>query len=1382
MTWYPVGPDFVFAPRNPGYRRLSRGNELGRQGLANCIAIDPTNPSIIYVVDRPSNGGAAVFRSSDGGSSWTCISDTLLRQTDPRVDPIWIAVNPMHPDTLYLGTFEDAGLYISPDGGESWGHKKPVTGRLHELVVDARHASDLQQTRLLVATESGVYFSDDSGDTWDARVTGDAYSLTAHTPSTGTAHFYAGVKSKGLHYTTDPTATWTNLNDQAIGLPAFVPGDGVNQEDNFHHILVAVCRADPNRVYAWIAKPKGPKNDRPYVTEGLYTTSSPTTAWTKVQPPTTTLQAGVTKHDKEQACTPVSMTGIGQGIVLTVGDGAQAENVGVTSVTSTTFTAVFGKDHAAGATVKVNQPDPAQGWYNYVLAIAPNSPGNGKDDILFFGRIEVFRSIDGGVTWDMEPWDYAAHRGNGFHADQHSFAFVDGGPGTIPEVYLGSDGGISKSTAYCDPKFDFATLITDHNEGSVVADTGLHQNLDHGKQCSALNQYTSHSKMSALSYIGCQDTGVNGGVKTLGWRGLADADGGAIAIAPGTDGVVVWGNLGSPFYMRMWNDTGDFRPTRREVTLGSSSGPFVKTTSNYEIDASDRCITGMYVFSPDTTLTADVAADAVEQTVVPASMSEIRTGTVLTVGEGTASEYVTVTAMTPTDFTAVFTKNHASGSKVLVNRSFVARVDDQAIATPISSDFTPIAYRGHRQVWMIVMPDPSNPDVVVCATGPERERFDKVWFTTTATTATGATDWMEAAGHKPPNANVHAIAITPGHDVYLLLREPVVATGPSGAPIPTPLFKLVEADWVPQACIDNPAVAHRLVYGKLVAHPKRDDILFACHGGSVYQLVHAVGQWQWIDISEGMPGGWVYDLWTGFTSLDEKEHHVTLRAGIPTRGIWEHDPAVGIDVPDTYVYMRDHLLDQGLLETSEDGLVNPFDPKRWVWHFLSADIKVDVQEPAADGRPAHFQTDPEGGSPPFDHVLFDQIRDHSRSVRPGAPAWAHAQVHNRSRGATHNVNVWAIYCNASAGVPSLAKSAKHADAFDFWTQFTSTGGIVPNLPEDSPWRSLGKPVTVGDLDALHPQVASWKFTTPTLSTGDPGHYCVVVFVHGGSCLISENGTNVDAIVRTNRQIAQKNLHVGATLGGSSGGAGQATGTGASAMVEYVEFHNPGPEPRVADLCFDVGHLPPEVSVKLQLTPLETRRPLEESIFGVARTRPARPDEVVRRGGWSRLPWRLRSILCLVQNLLCGWLNRLLEQFDRGPLACDCTLPYEVRTASDDVHEVEPGSDVVVRDVIIGANDAVAAFVRVGYEGGLPDGSRHHFEVRQVVDGVTIGGSAYEVPIAGMPEFPPPSGFPFDMEGSDRIEWDRIEHESEQDKYLPPWAVGIAHDREAETEK
>jgi hypothetical protein len=1280
MRWYPIGPDFVFTPRNPSFKRLSIRNELGRQGLVDFIAVDQANPSTIYVIDRPSSGGTAAFRTDNGGKSWECISD-VLHQYNALVDPQCIAINPSHRDTIYLATYWDQGIYVSNDKGKTWDPKRPIPGHVLKLIVDPRTASNLATTALLAATTNGVYHSNDAGLTWTKVVDGDVFSMVAYMPALGTAHFYAGVKSKGVYYTNDPAGIWINLNDQGIGLPQFIAGDGVHQSDNFHHILVDICRKNPNRVYVWLAKPKGPSNDGPYVTEGIYTSSAPKTAWSKI--------------------------------------------------------------------ASINPPNPAQGWYNYVFAVAPNSPGDGSHDIIFFGRIELYRSVDGGKNWVKE--------GTGFHADQHAFDFYPADPsaGTIPMVYVGCDGGIGRSSPYCDPAFDFGTAATYFNEGEQYYGIGIYENLNHSKQCSALYQYASHPTLSALNYIGCQDTGVNGGVKTLGWQGLADADAGPIAVAPGTDGLKVWGNWGSfddfpSFRITLWTDKGDFRPAASYVTLGSSSGPLVNGTSNFELTPDDQCLAGAYVRDPRTTLTADITQGANPQAATPGSLASIKVGSILTVDEGKHQEDITVTAVTTATFTAVFAKDHSSGAKLWVNRTFAVRISKSGIATQISQDFG-LNADPYKPKINVITPHFTDPNYIVCATNDQR-----VWFTTTGSAATSATLWSEAAGHKPNDIKINAIAITPNKSTYILLRYPVNTPGPGGAIINTPLFKLVEGDWAPQVCKDNPATTWERSYGSLVAHPTRDDTLFASYVGRVYRLVQAGGQWNWTDISDGLPGEWVYDLWVGLSSQAKLEEHVVLRAGIPTRGIWEHALSFQYDVEVPYLYLRDHLLDQGLLSQSEEGVLNPYDPARQVRHFECADIKVDALQPSSGSEPAFYQTDPEGGSPPFSHVLFDQLQDHSQSLQSNNVAWVHAQVHNRSYQPLNNVNVWAIYCNASAGVPSLSKSPSFGNNFPFWDQFKATGDIIPTLAADSPWKSVGPPVTLNNLDVYRPQVASWNWQIPNLSTGDPGHYCIVVFVHSAGCPINESSYDVDYITPRNRQIGQKNLHIGPPLSSSGGsgsvGKGEAPqpknrGSVWPRMNEYVEFHNPLKEPRTVDLLFDFTHLPRELVVTLQLTPLDTIGPLKNALTGIRRSRNPRQDEIIR-------PGRARKLSSTI----------LMPKF------------------MDEVFEAMPSARVLVRNVRLKGLGFIAAFIRIRNTGTLKQGSRFTFEVQQCAENVVLGGSAYTIVIEGEPKRPPLLEFPFVKERRDPAEWDRIEKEAQIQKYIPLWATDIARRREREKEK
>lgn len=69
MTWFPIGPNAVFGPRDPSFTRLSRRNEFGKHGQVQSIAFDPTDTTgaTIYVTCMPHSGGASVFATSDNG-------------------------------------------------------------------------------------------------------------------------------------------------------------------------------------------------------------------------------------------------------------------------------------------------------------------------------------------------------------------------------------------------------------------------------------------------------------------------------------------------------------------------------------------------------------------------------------------------------------------------------------------------------------------------------------------------------------------------------------------------------------------------------------------------------------------------------------------------------------------------------------------------------------------------------------------------------------------------------------------------------------------------------------------------------------------------------------------------------------------------------------------------------------------------------------------------------------------------------------------------------------------------------------------------------------------------------------------------------------------
>jgi hypothetical protein len=558
--------------------------------------------------------------------------------------------------------------------------------------------------------------------------------------------------------------------------------------------------------------------------------------------------------------------------------------------------------------------------------------------------------------------------------------------------------------------------------------------------------------------------------------------------------------------------------------------------------------------------------------------------------------------------------------------------------------------------------------------------------------ASSLTVWTEIATNRPSGSVASSITVDPAGKAYVLLGYPVV----SGLLI-TPLFEVSGGTWTAQNCTGVPAGVY---LGKMVADPVTSGTLYALGGAKIYRLTLSAGTWSWTDISDNLPGQPIFDM-TVLNVVVGGSSRVVLRVTIPTRGVWELDVAnVGSAEPIT-LYVRDNLLDQGIFASTPDFTPSPYAPSdssQAAVHWACADIKVDAQQAPGGGNPSFFQSDPEGGALPISSVAFDCLNNDSSSLPATDAARVHVQVHNWSLTPANNVKVWAIYANAAGHVPSLAASPSLGNNFAFWSQFGISGGvgtITPNLPADSPWTALGPPVTLQGIDAAHPQVASWDWTVPTLSSGDPGHYCIVCFVQSADNPIMETAYDVDTVTPRNRGIGQRNLHVGPPLPSSPGPKGGA------AMREYIEFHNPHAEPAEFDLVFDFSSLPAALEVQLQFSQMRTVEPVESAIVGIA----------ARTAGD-----------------LVGGPNIKTRDRTHGRIVQLPPFVHEVYTA-------RRSSRVMVQRLILAPFAKSAAFLSVTNDGKLPPGSRYTFMVRQMGTRLTAGGSTYVVRIAGATKGP-----------------------------------------------
>ncbi|MFC2133031.1 T9SS type A sorting domain-containing protein [Bacteroidota bacterium] len=260
------------------------------------IEFNPQNPEIVYAAGA--TGG--VLKSTDMGNSWFPIFDDQASLTIGD-----IAIDPLHPDTIYVGTgeangghnnFPGAGIFKSTDAGLTWEHiglehiGLENTASIGRIIIDP-----VNPQRIFVAAvgsyfkptpDRGIYFSDDGGDNWTISLfvsdsTGAIDIVMDPTdPNFMMAAMWERVRrpasnhlygpTSGIYRTFDGGENWTLL-DETNGLPSNNAFYGNNPGIGYGRVGLAMCQSQPNISYALINDSKG------YV--GLYRTNDYGTTW-----------------------------------------------------------------------------------------------------------------------------------------------------------------------------------------------------------------------------------------------------------------------------------------------------------------------------------------------------------------------------------------------------------------------------------------------------------------------------------------------------------------------------------------------------------------------------------------------------------------------------------------------------------------------------------------------------------------------------------------------------------------------------------------------------------------------------------------------------------------------------------------------------------------------------------------------------------------------------------------------------------------------------------------------------------------------------------------------------------------------------------------------
>ena len=371
------------------------------------ILVDPRNPDVLLVaaLGHPygPNAQRGVFRSTDGGRSWT---RTLFKDADTGA--IDLAFQPDNPDVVYASLWQTrrppwnvyppsngpgGGLYKSVDGGRTWtalvGRGLPASpGHIGLATTPARPN---RVYALVDAAEGGLYRSDDAGASW-SKVSGDKRIWQR-------GWYFGGI-------TADPRnadRVWvcdTILLRSDDGGAHFLPIKGDPTGDDYHSLWIDP--ADPDRRILG-------------VDQGTLVTLNGGATWSSwFNQPTGQFYHVATdsrfpyrvygaQQDSGAAGVPSRTDNLDDGVDMTnfheIVAGGESDEIAPDPDDPDT---VYGGrvdrlDLRSGQTRSVDPtlafPDNYRGTWTLPLVFGP------RDHALYFGNQRIFRTADGGQHW-----------------------------------------------------------------------------------------------------------------------------------------------------------------------------------------------------------------------------------------------------------------------------------------------------------------------------------------------------------------------------------------------------------------------------------------------------------------------------------------------------------------------------------------------------------------------------------------------------------------------------------------------------------------------------------------------------------------------------------------------------------------------------------------------------------------------------------------------------------------------------------------------------------------------------------------------------------------------------------------------------------------------
>jgi len=372
---------------------------------------DDVNPAL-YENARKNFRLSLLKKTAASTVPWTSIGPTNI---GGRIAAI--ALDPTNANIIYAGA-AGGGVWKSVDGGMSWKNIFSESSSIGSLVLSPANpqvvyvgTGEGNPGGVAIYPGNGIWRSTDGGQTWTNLGLTDAGQIgkLAIDPSSPNRMFAAVLgryrsrtQERGVFRSVDSGLTWTRV--------LFVT-------DTTGACDVVIDPSNPNRILAamW---------DRYRPLTYSIINGSNTSLWYSVD--------GGDHWTKVTSGFPNNNDSLGR-----ISLAYAPSQAGLVFALASNGTGVYGIYKSTNSGIDWTQVMPgkffdseSQVWYNNVIAVHPTNPS-----ILFAGMTEMYKSTDGGSTWNFVTSD--------MHVDQHAVEFD---PHTPNRIVVGNDGGVFLST------------------------------------------------------------------------------------------------------------------------------------------------------------------------------------------------------------------------------------------------------------------------------------------------------------------------------------------------------------------------------------------------------------------------------------------------------------------------------------------------------------------------------------------------------------------------------------------------------------------------------------------------------------------------------------------------------------------------------------------------------------------------------------------------------------------------------------------------------------------------------------------------------------------------------------------------------------------------